>query len=881
MKNPPYMKLTKSLAILAAVIVSSQTVKAQNLVYYENFEIDHRSDGTWVTNSLGGYNPVDLFFDYSTVGIPLAPNSTNSTTRGLKLQANLDPLVAQFPSGVTVSPTGFGITDNFEIHWDWWLNYNGPLNGGGAGSTQIGGGGFGTAGTSAQIAGGVIDSFFFGASGDGSGTSADYRVYSPSAQTSHQDASGVYAAGTSGSRNNTHPYYQSTFPPQSATNNCPDQLALYPQQTGVTQGGSAGMKWRSAVLRKVGNILTYSIDGLLIASVDVTTNGVLGGNNILFGHFDITSGASADINATNLAFSLVDNVRITNFNNVVTITNTVPTAYETASGAGMFTIKRTEAGVPITIGYTVSGSAVNGVDYTNALGGALSGMVSLGASDLETNLTIVPVDDNTPEALETITVSINPALEYVGAGNSTVVIVDNEPTQLAITNIATQMYERTNDYATFQISRLGDTGTVFNVNLSFAGSATEGVDYYTNTTVAFEAGSLTTNFSIYPIADGVFEGNETATVNIAPAGGGEYTIGAGSAAITIVDSDSPPETILFSENFNVDNSANWTVLAAGFDGVADFSADFNFAYTGFGIPEAPRGGGNGLFMTANKDGVASGAAVNVYPSGAQTFSGNYALRFDMFVSVPLPSGSATESVIAGINHSGTRTNWTRSGGVPAGWVFDGLFASMVVEGGTAPVYGLHSAPTTAGNIPTVLASQTAAGMAAAFKANPFGVAGTVGNSNNPSGFFATPVWVDVEIAQIGNVVSLRLNNTRVYSYTNTGSFTSGKIMLGYMDSFDSIGSSQSYVVIDNVRVIGLTAPVITQLNITGGNVLVDFAANTGDVISQFVLQTATAASGPFADEASGITSLGSGNFRSTTTYNAATTPKFYRIRRAY
>jgi hypothetical protein len=66
------------------------------------------------------------------------------------------------------------------------------------------------------------------------------------------------------------------------------------------------------------------------------------------------------------------------------------------------------------------------------------------------------------------------------------------------------------------------------------------------------------------------------------------------------------------------------------DGVADFTVDFNFPYTSFGIPEAPNGGGNGLFMNVNKDATGSAATLNFYPNG-QNFSGNFALRFDMFL----------------------------------------------------------------------------------------------------------------------------------------------------------------------------------------------------------------------------------------------------------
>ncbi len=269
--------LSRKVSILSLVVVgtwfgASSACQAQSIVYTENFETDHSSDGTWIINSVGGYNPVNLFFDYSAVVIPPAPHSAGGTTLGLKLQANLNPLAQQFPSGSSASPAAFGIPEHFEMRWDWWINFNGPLPAGGNGSTQIGGAGFGTAATTAQ-APLRIDSIYVGASGEPIGTAADYRVYAPFAQGSFQDASGVYAAPNPGSRNNINPYYQVTFPSVSAP---AAQVALFPQQAGMTQGGCAGMAWHDASLKKSGNIVTYTIDGLLIATIDLNVCGALG-----------------------------------------------------------------------------------------------------------------------------------------------------------------------------------------------------------------------------------------------------------------------------------------------------------------------------------------------------------------------------------------------------------------------------------------------------------------------------------------------------------------------------------------------------------------------------------------------------------------------------
>ena len=798
---------TLVLAITGALLAATTNSEAQTVVYTENFEADHSLDNTWVTNSVGGYNPVDLYFDYSTVGIPAAPNS-GGTTRGLKLQANLDPATGVFPSGSSVSPVGFNISANFEMRWDWWLNFNGPLLGGSSGSTQIGGAGFGTAATTANVPT-IIDSIFVGCSGDGTGTTADYRVYTPAFSASLQDPSGVYAAGTSGSRNNTHAYYQTAFPPVSATNNCPNQLALYPQQTGLTQGGSAGMRWNDVSLKKIGNIITYTINGLLIASIDISTNGTLGGANIVFGQFDINAGVSLDLNATNLAFSLVDNVRITAYTNVVTVAATSPDAAETGSVPGVFKISRTGSGFVQTVNYSIGGTASNGVDYTNALGGALSGTITFAAGDTETNITIIPIDDAFSEGSETVILTILPGL-YVGAGSATATIADNDAQQLSIASIYTQMYERTNDFATFRITRLGDTNApAYTVNLAFSGTATLGTDYYADGPITLDQGVQSLNVKVYPIEDAAYEGNETVIVGLAAAGAGEYTIGApGSASITLVDAGTPPGTTLFSDDFNVDSSANWTVFATD---PTDFSATFAYDYSAQGIPPAPHGSGDtlGVFLTANKDVTGTAAAVNLYPNG-KSFSGNYALRFDMFISVVVPNSVSTEYALFGINQSGTKTNWFRNspGGVPAGWTFDGIFFDIEADGAGSGDYAIYSSPTTAGNNPTPLnAGRSSTTLTNEFKSPPNSVLGAPGN--NTSLASPTPIWADVEVSQSGNLVTLKVNNTKIFSCINTGAFTSGNIMVGYDDAYDSIGLSSSYMIIDNVRVQAISPPLIT------------------------------------------------------------------------
>lgn len=295
------MRRITRLALAAALASAVPTVCSAVPLFEDNFDTD--STANWAVNSAeGGNNPVDFHFDYSTVGIPSAPGS-GGTTRGLKLQANVSGGVF---SGVSVSPIDQSFPGDYILRFNVWQNYNGPLNGGGSGSTQVTGAGVGTAGTSAQWAGGAYDSVFFGTSGDG-GSSVDYRAY-PDANAAAAD-SGVYAAGTDttpDSRNNVHPYYAG-FGGNAAP---AAQLLLYPGQTGVTSVGSQGFEWHDVEIVKLGDTVTYSIDDTLIATVDISGL-TLGGDNILLNHFDINASSSADPLASELLFGLIDNVQVT------------------------------------------------------------------------------------------------------------------------------------------------------------------------------------------------------------------------------------------------------------------------------------------------------------------------------------------------------------------------------------------------------------------------------------------------------------------------------------------------------------------------------------------------------------------------------------------
>jgi hypothetical protein len=299
MKIPPF----KTLSLLGSAALLAQSTFAATL-FSDDFDIN--SSANWTVNTTAGNHPSNLYFDYSTIGIPSAPNSLGGSTHGVKLQSNLSGGVR---GGVSISPTGQSFAGDYQLRFDLWMNFNGPAPAGGSGSTQAGGAGIGTAGTTAQWGGSVQDSVHFSTTGDG-GATQDFNAYSSavasdsgaSTRGGYLDASGVYAAN---SRNGNNAYYISlggATPPAA-------QTALFAQQTGAAQAGAPAFAWHDVSITKLGNTVTFAIDNLLIATVDASAV-TLGGGNILLNYYDINATSSTDVNAGALAFGLYDNVRV-------------------------------------------------------------------------------------------------------------------------------------------------------------------------------------------------------------------------------------------------------------------------------------------------------------------------------------------------------------------------------------------------------------------------------------------------------------------------------------------------------------------------------------------------------------------------------------------
>ena len=264
-------------------------------------------------------------------------------------------------------------------------------------------------------------------------------------------------------------------------------------------------------------------------------------------------------------------------------------------GAG----KRSLTG-PLTVSFSTGGTAVRGSDYVLQTNGVtvMGNSLLMPAGVGSITVSLVVSNDTTSELTETATFNITGTTIYSsGAPNSaSVAMVDNDANMVDISAVAfTNMFEANPfDVLRYTVQRRGDTNAAsYTVNLGFAGTATSGVDYTSPAApVTIDPGVVTVNFDVNPLNDTQIESPETVIASVtAGAGyavGTNTTLTAGATGF-IVDNDQPAETVLFSENFTNDVSANWTLRFSDTNSPAvdDYSAIFAFDYSSEPRPFRP------------------------------------------------------------------------------------------------------------------------------------------------------------------------------------------------------------------------------------------------------------------------------------------------------
>lgn len=227
----------------------------------------------------------------------------------------------------------------------------------------------------------------------------------------------------------------------------------------------------------------------------------------------------------------------------VTIEATDPTAAETGGNNGVFTVTRSgSTAAPLTVYYSVYGSAVSGKDFV-----ALPGQVVIPAGSSSATITVTPIDDDLGEAEESVAVAINFPSDFsyeVGWQSTAMVsIAMSDGGQATVTIDATTptALEEGLSPGFFTFTRSGGNLAVpLTVQYQLYGTATAGVDFEAlSGTVTIKANKTTEKIKIKPIQDALGELNELVYAAISWSPEGDYAVGypGGYDAVTIVDND--------------------------------------------------------------------------------------------------------------------------------------------------------------------------------------------------------------------------------------------------------------------------------------------------------------------------------------------------------
>ncbi len=271
---------------------------------------------------------------------------------------------------------------------------------------------------------------------------------------------------------------------------------------------------------------------------------------------------------------------------------------ETGPTPGTFYFSRTGTAGALTVNYSISGTATNGVDYTS-----LSGSVIIPDTQSGINLVMTPINDVTVEGTETVTLTVLPGTGYGPdrPASATFEIADNEsPTitvgfqQAAMTT--TEVPTTTGEYRDLPVVLSAASSNTITVNYNSAGgnAAGDDVDWafvdpdngnaiIPGGTLTFIPGVTSKIIRLRIKNDGVTEGGETAIVQLLAPFNASFTKGRSQESVMIFDEVIPllvteerwNSGSVYTNNTWTSINADYTAYLTSFTSTQDVADDFS------------------------------------------------------------------------------------------------------------------------------------------------------------------------------------------------------------------------------------------------------------------------------------------------------------------
>ncbi|NCR60545.1 MAG: hypothetical protein GPJ01_23870, partial [Microcystis aeruginosa LL13-06] len=202
-------------------------------------------------------------------------------------------------------------------------------------------------------------------------------------------------------------------------------------------------------------------------------------------------------------------IDVSDFTNpsISTVTLAVSPSSVTEDGTTNLIYTFTRSGVttnPLTVNYTIGGTATNGTDYTS-----IPTSVTFAANSATATVTVDPTADTTVEPDETVILTLATGTGYtVGTTTAATGTITNDDVTLSSITLSLNysgISENSPSNFVYTFTRTGVTTNALTVNYNIAGTASA-TDYTGATpgngkTITFNPGSTTTSITIDPTAD--------------------------------------------------------------------------------------------------------------------------------------------------------------------------------------------------------------------------------------------------------------------------------------------------------------------------------------------------------------------------------------------
>ncbi len=228
----------------------------------------------------------------------------------------------------------------------------------------------------------------------------------------------------------------------------------------------------------------------------------------------------------------------------VTVVASAATAMIGTTNDAVVTFARTGGTTqPLTVNFSLGGSAVDGNDY-RAIGGVVPVSVTFAAGSSLTNLTIIGLGNSTDANPETAIFTLDANVDYtVGAPSIAIItIVTNSLATLPTVTVTATTPNASRVGLTggiFTLTRNGSTASPLTVAYSLGGTAVNGVAYSKLATSAtIPAGASSTTLSIAPLPSASYVGTEAAVLTLSA--NAAYNAGAqNNATVSIAGNNVP------------------------------------------------------------------------------------------------------------------------------------------------------------------------------------------------------------------------------------------------------------------------------------------------------------------------------------------------------